>query len=398
MMIASIFDIIWGKRKLKKLDFTAASSVMLKKDLENNIEFIITNNSDEFKETKIKLLAPEELCIKESIIFTNIPKGKSSFTYTATPTKRGDFTLTSIIVELPTPLKLWKLKKTFSINLSCKVYPNLNKEKSDFVKLLATIKNGSVLQRFTGQGREFDELREYVNGDPFNIISWKATAKKGRPITKKFKIESTQDIYTIIDTSRLSKQLVDDVSVLENYIKTSLILGQLVQSQADAYGVVSFDTNVNTFVKANIGKEHYNLCRESIYKLQPEDYNQDFGNLFSFISLHIRKRALLVFLTDITELIDNENFLRNIKILSRKHLCLIFSIVNKHSEPFFSGDQPITEDMLSDKLASHINWENIVITKQKLYNIGVNFKVISADKLNSALLNEYIQIKKRQIL
>jgi type IV secretory pathway ATPase VirB11/archaellum biosynthesis ATPase len=105
-----------------------------------------------------------------------------------------------------------------------------------------------------------------------------------------------------------------------------------------------------------------------------------------------------VFLTDITELIDNENFLRNIKILSRKHLCLIFSIVNKHSEPFFSGDQPITEDMLSDKLASHINWENIVITKQKLYNIGVNFKVISADKLNSALLNEYIQIKKRQIL
>src|SRR5439155_1828093 len=67
---------------------------------------------------------------------------------------------------------------------------------------------GLHAERQVGKGREFEKLREYVPGDGYDEIHWKATAKRGRPITKVFQIERTQEIYVVIDASRLSARSV----------------------------------------------------------------------------------------------------------------------------------------------------------------------------------------------
>jgi uncharacterized protein (DUF58 family) len=63
---------------------------------------------------------------------------------------------------------------------------------------------GVHTRRQHGKGKEFDKLREYIPGDGFDEIHWKATAKRRHPITKIFQIERTQEVYVIIDASRLS--------------------------------------------------------------------------------------------------------------------------------------------------------------------------------------------------
>jgi len=55
-----------------------------------------------------------------------------------------------------------------------------------------------------GKGRDFEKLREYIPGDSLDDIHWKATAKRGHPVTKVFQIERTQEVYVILDASRLS--------------------------------------------------------------------------------------------------------------------------------------------------------------------------------------------------
>ena len=40
-------------------------------------------------------------------------------------------------------------------------------------------------------------------------IHWRVTAKRGRLVTKEYQLERTQEIYVVIDASRLSSQMID---------------------------------------------------------------------------------------------------------------------------------------------------------------------------------------------
>ena len=77
--------------------------------------------------------------------------------------------------------------------MEIRVYPNLRRD-SD-LKALRQGVSGAHSVRQVGRGREFEKLREYLPGDGFDEIHWKATARRGRPITKVFQVERTQEIY-----------------------------------------------------------------------------------------------------------------------------------------------------------------------------------------------------------
>ena len=90
-----------------------------------------------------------------------------------------------------------------------RVYPNLLTERKNLAALFLNRGTfGIHAQRQVGKGRDFEKLREYVPGDGYDEIHWKATARRGRPITKVFQIEKTQEIYVIVDASRLSAREV----------------------------------------------------------------------------------------------------------------------------------------------------------------------------------------------
>jgi hypothetical protein len=131
-----------------------------------------------------------------------------------------------------------------------------------------------------GKGREFEKLREYVPGDGYDEVHWKATARRGKPITKVFQIEKTQEIYVVIDASRLSARepvpgskfqipglAEEDVhpetwnvergtSTLERYITAALMLGLAAEKQGDLFGLITFTDKVQKFVRAKNGKAH----------------------------------------------------------------------------------------------------------------------------------------------
>src|SRR5207249_6090507 len=88
--------------------------------------------------------------------------------------------------------------------------PNLFSERKQLVALFLNRGTfGLHAQRQIGKGRDFEKLREYIPGDSFDEIHWKASAKRGRPVTKVFQIERTQEVYVIIDASRLSARSVE---------------------------------------------------------------------------------------------------------------------------------------------------------------------------------------------
>ena len=116
-----------------------------------------------------------------------------------------------------------------------RVYPNLFSEKRPLAALYsAQMQQGALARRAVGRGREFEKLRDYLPGDGFDEIHWKATAKRGRPVTKVFQVERTQEIYVVLDSSRLSARSVVQSEIrqtaLERAITAALVLLRAAES------------------------------------------------------------------------------------------------------------------------------------------------------------------------
>jgi uncharacterized protein (DUF58 family) len=311
-------------------------------------------------------------------------------------------------LEADSPLGFWGIRGETPAISELRVYPDLLSERKS---LAAIFLNRGVFglhaQRQMGQGQDFEKLREYIPGDGYDEIHWKATAKRGRPITKIFQIEKTQEVYVIIDASRLSaraqvikdgKNGTQETTVLERFVTAALVLGLAAEQQGDLFGLLTFSDRVGSFVRARNGDAHYSACRDALYTLQAREVTPDFDELCAFIRLRLRRRALLVFLTALDDPMLAANFVRNIDLISRQHLVLVNMIQPSGAMPLFSRADANTTDDLYQRLGGHLRWQNLRELERVLQRRGVRFSLLENEKLSAQLITQYLSVKQRQLL
>ena len=111
------------------------------------------------------------------------------------------------------------------------------------------------------------------------------------------------------------------------------------KSAAICSACVTFSDHVHGFVRARNGKAHYGACREALYTLEPRIVTPDFDEVCTMLRLKLRRRALIVFLTELDDPALAESFVRNIQLLRRQHLVVIGMARPAEARPLFSGEQ-----------------------------------------------------------
>lgn len=317
----------------------------------------------------------------------------SQLTWPCRPLKRGNYPVASAHVEGASPLGFWNRRMRLPVASEIRVYPNLLEER----KGLGLLFRGGVgmhAQRQVGKGREFEKLREYVPGDGAEDIHWKATARRGRPVTKVFQIERTQEVYLVIDASRLSARQ----DALEHYLTSALLVGVAAEQQGDLFGLISFSDRVENFVRARNGKAHYDACREAIYTLQPRRANPDFEEVCSFIRLRLRRRALVIFLTALDDPVLAESFTKAVELISQQHLVLVNTIRPPGVQPLFTGPEISGPDEIYEHLGGHLRWHSLEELRKVLQRRGVQFSILEGRRMGSQIISQYLSVKNRQLL
>jgi uncharacterized protein (DUF58 family) len=306
-------------------------------------------------------------------------------------------------VEGESPLGFWAARKSTPIESEIRVYPNLLTDRKNLAALfLNRGQFGLHAQQQIGKGRDFEKLREYTPGDGYDEIHWKATARRGKPITKVFQIEKTQEVYVILDASRLSARKSDENpgsdSVLERFVTASLMLGLAAEQQGDLFGLLTFGDRVEKFVRARNGQAHYNACRDALYTLEPKIVTPDFDELCTFIRMRLRRRALLVFLTALDDPSVAESFVRNIELIRRQHLILVNMLQPPGVKPLFADSGVASMDDLYRELGGHLRWQKLRELQKILQRLGVQFSLLKNERLSAELVSQYLNIKQRQLL
>jgi uncharacterized protein (DUF58 family) len=235
------------------------------------------------------------------------------------------------------------------------------------------------------------------------------------PITKVYQIERTQEIYVIIDASRLSarssegnstsnngteaqKHADEFTTVLQRFITAALIMALAAERQGDLFGLLTFDDKIRAFLKAKMGKAHFDVCRDALYTMQPHSVSPDFAELFTFIGTKIRRRALLVFLTHLDDPILADSFTKHIDLISRNHVVLVNMIKPMVVKPLFASESVSSVNDIYRDLGGHMVWRQIRETQKVLQRRGVGFSMLDNETLCSELVSQYLSLKRRQVL
>jgi uncharacterized protein (DUF58 family) len=400
--LAAMLDAWLAPRRLEHIAVSTNALERMWKDRESTVNVGIRNESQKETTLRIGLLFPPEIISPNDEQRTILPAGAeySRIEWECTPRKRGRYFINLCVIERPSWLGFWAVRKTLPLQLEIRVYPNLAIERKKSPAFFKRGRLGVNVQRQLGKGREFEKLREYASGDSFEDIDWKATARRGHPITRVFQVERTQEIYIILDASRLTARPVPsdpDATILERNVTASLLLALAAEKQGDLFGLVTFSDRVHNFVRARNGKVHYGSCREALYTLHARAVTPDFDELFSLLRLRLRRRALLIFLTELDDPIVAEAFVRNLKLL-RQHLVLVGMARPAGAQALFEDDQVASVDDVYKKLAGHISWNKLRELGRVLASQGVRFSLLDADTLGPELASIYLDLKQRQLL
>ena len=436
LALVAATDAIFASGVLDLISAQLPPVVRLSKDRPTSLELTIRNPRRRARRLRLGLALPREIRSEPEEVLALLPSGSefSRLAWSLRPAERGHYQVRRAYIEASSPLGLWLVRGSVPVECELRVYPNLLAERKNLAALfLHRGAFGLHAQRQVGKGRDFEKLREYIPGDSYDEIHWKATAKRGHPVTKVFQIERTQEIYVIIDASRLSARRagsgrgapgakpeagaegsadsplagseafeeglgVNGNSTLERFITAALVLGLAAEQQGDLFGLLTFSDKVENFVRARNGKAHYHACRDALYTLEPRLVTPDFDEVAAFIRTRLRRRALLVFLTSLDDPVLAESFVRNMDLLRRQHLVLVNMMKPPGADPLFSHPNVASLDGLYLELGGHLQWHGLRELEKVLQRRGVRLSLLENEKMSAQLVSQYMGVKQRQLL
>ena len=415
LLILVVADVALSRNCLNGIHVSLPDVVRLSAGREGQLTLSIENEGLKTGRLRLGLAFPDEIYSRHQDRVTDLPEEtpNSFIDWPFRALKQGSYRLQNCYLETSSRFGFWALRRVERLQSEIRVYPDLLRERKKLSGLFLNRGIGIHTQRQVGKGREFEQLREYLPGDSYEDIHWKATARRGIPITKVYQIERTQQIYVIIDGSRLSARNSDPLNpnslttrsgrnsytaIMERFTAAALVMGLAADRQGDVFGMLAFDERVRKFVRAKTGRAHYDACRDALYTLQARSVTPDFGELFSFVATNIRRRALLIILTNLDDPLLAENFTAHIDLISRQHLVLVNMLKPAGADPVFSDPSVNTVDDIYTKLGGHLLWRHLREIEKFLQRRGIGFYLLENENMCSDLVTKYLSIKRRQIL
>lgn len=254
------------------------------------------------------------------------PRGWVELTYRLRPTARGNLQFGLLEARLDSPLRLWQRRLRLGAPASLRVYPNFAAVSG--YALLATdhrLADVGILQRRRrGEGMDFDQLREYREGDSQRKIDWKASQRMNKLISREYQDERDQQILFLIDCGRRMRAKDDECSHFDHALDATLLLAYVGLRQGDAVGLMTM-SGEERFLAPHKSRDMVNRILNTVYDLQPGLLTSDYYQAAVNLSQRLRKRAMIVIISNLRDE-DDDTLVPALRLLQKRHLVLFASL------------------------------------------------------------------------
>lgn len=320
-------------------------------------------------------------------------------TYTLRPVRRGEYNFGKIRIFARTMLGLVERRYTEDEDKNVKVYPSylmLN-----HYELLAMSNNltdmGIKRIRRVGNNTEFEQIKEYVKGDEYRSINWKASARRNQLMVNVYQEERSQQVYSVIDKGRVMQQAFNGMTLLDYSINASLVLSYVAIHREDKAGLITFSDALDTLLTPSRRPGQMQHILGALYNQRTNFSETDFSNLCVNVNKQISKRSLLVLYTNFSGMSALQRQLSYLKMLSRHHRLLVVFFEDSELNDFIKSDKRTTEDYYQHVIAEKFAYEKRLIVT-KLQQHGILSLLTRPEALSIDVINKYLELKQRQML
>lgn len=343
---------------------------------------------------------PHQFQVRDIWFRSELPAGQEKqITYSLRPVKRGEYEFGSVNIFAATSLGIIMRRYVFGEHKVVPVYPSfLQMRRYQLLAISNRLSEIGVKKiRRIGHSMEFEQIKDYVKGDDIRTINWKATARKSQLMVNGYTDEKSQQIYCLVDKSRVMKMPFNGLSLLDYAINASLVLSNVALLKQDKAGLITFSDEPGSFLQASRTAVQMNTILEVLYKQKTRYLESDYDKLYTLIRSRITQRSLLILFTNFESLPGLKRQLKYLRKIAQQHLLMVvffentelFSIVNKPSEGI--------RDIYTRTIAEKFVYEKKMIVRE-LQKYGIIAILTAPEQVTVNSVNKYLELKSRQLI
>lgn len=323
----------------------------------------------------------------------------AALVYGLTPPKRGRFEFGLVAVRY---LSRWRLVWTqtrVGAPVAVKVYPNMRRACEAELRALGARSFVAARRKsqWRGEGRDFESMRDYVRGDEMRHISWTATARRGKLVTRQYQMERDQTILIALDAGRLMTARIENETKLDSAVHAALALMSAAARAGDNAGLLVFGRRVQAYLPPKRGAEHLDAALEALYAVEPEMIEPSYSRAFEFVAANSRRRSLVVVLTDLVDEEGSRELLASLKLLRPRHLPLVVTIADRDLKAVVRETPQDERELFKQSVAEEIIHLREAALRLVEAQGGLALDVTAA-VLAPKLLETYLRVKERGLL
>jgi uncharacterized protein (DUF58 family) len=333
------------------------------------------------------------------------PDSQARHEYSVVPHKRGETELGALFLRYRSGFAFAERWAVAPLEQKVSVQPDITEASQEALFLIRSrqMDMQKRRQRQPGLGREFESLRDYRTGDDTRDICWSATARRHHLITRTFEAERSQTVWVVLDCGRLLRAEIERptedfrLAKLDYSVNAALSIAQVALQCGDRVAALAYGRAVQQVIGAGRGASQLRRWTDALAQVRAETTEANHALAARALLQKQTRRALVVWITDFAETPTIPDVVEYAAQIGKRHLVL-FAAIGQPDLAAAAHRVPETEQEMYRGAAALALVERRELLIRGLRQQGVLAMEVTAGKLTTSLVNEYLAIKDRGLL
>jgi uncharacterized protein (DUF58 family) len=378
-------------------------------DSETEIELAVTQESKTILECRLVDDLPDALVAEPAThALRAFPRVRAAMRYKFEPRDRGDVQAGAVYLRYASPLGLVEKWAMAPLEQPVRIYPALRQGEDQEIYLARGRQIELQLRqvRERGLGRDFESLREYLEGDDLRDVCWTATARRGQLITRRYQTERSQAVWIVLDAGRLLQgRILPDGgkmdrrghSKLDYACSTAVALAQLALFSGDRVALLVYGQHVQQRVLPGRGQAHLRQIVDALSRARAEASEADHLRATAALNRWQPRRGLILWITDLAETAMRPEVIDGAMQLLRRHVLLFVAMSQPDVEAIANARPRTVDEMFRSAAAQELTTRRELLLA-RLRDQGALTLDLDPNQLTSAVLNQYLKVKERAMV
>ncbi|HAE29923.1 MAG TPA: DUF58 domain-containing protein [Flavobacteriales bacterium] len=396
----TVFDVVVLFMSKGKIEATRNLSDRLSLGDDNTIELVLKSSYKMPVNTRVMDELPDEFQVRnneEQIHF--IPGSTERIVYDVKPVRRGVYKWKKINVYVSTVLNFAERRYRLGDSVEAGCYPSIKQMKRQELKVFSktAVFHGIKKIRRLGNNNEFEQIKNYVQGDDYRSVNWKATSRRGEVMVNQYQDERSQQVYCLVDKSRSMRLPFKGMTLLDYSINATLSISNIILRKGDKAGLITFSDKLGARVVAERNSGQLSRIMEVLYRQKTRFLDPNVQRLYYGTRNYIKGRSLLLLFTNFESMYAMERSISIFRRLNRQHLLVVIFFENTELKEQSRMEPENVSGIYKKTISAKFALEKQAIVRE-LSKYGIQSILSRPEDLSVDVINKYLEIKSRGML